>query len=626
MTGSGRGRPRRPAAGARLAVLVTSAGLVLSCTGPSPTPGPDRAPSPGPTPTADPNTVVWAVGQGPATLDAARLAADADVQIAAQVYDRLVRLRPGTADLAPGIAADWDADTEGRTFTFKLRDGLRFHDGTPLDASAVVWNVERWMNPSHPAHQGEFQAWRSYFGGFVGEEDAQGRDLNLVAKVEALDARTVRFRLNAPFTPFLHNLAMVPFGLSSPTAVSAQGEDYGADGAHLPVGSGPLAVTGWSPDGTVALAPFADYWAKPAAAPGVRFVVISDVGRRAQAVADGAVHGADLPATLPITGSLTAPGVLVVPRPPSDTAWLMLNHSRTPLGDARVRRALSLAIDRETLARDHFGSAALPAGQLLPPGFLGHDDAIAPPARDVEGAKALLAEAGAGEGMKLILWVPNTDRDYLPDPLGAAEAVAANLREVGIDASVRSEGLRQFLADRDTGRFTAWIIGWRAQSTDPDNFWFWHFGAGRTASEGQYDNPELTLALRNAQRLVGTAQRAELYGLAARIVATDTARVFLAHTRPLVAVSTRIEGYEPGPLGFDDLAAVSLRPAPAGATVQPAPTGDATAAPAQPPGSIAPGGPGTPAAAPPETPTGGTEPPAPGTAPPASASPSTPGP
>jgi hypothetical protein len=138
---------------------------------------------------------------------------------------------------------------------------------------------------------------------------------------------------------------------------------------------------------------------------------------------------------------------------------------------------------------------------------------------------------------------------------------------------VRSESLRQFLLDRDSGRFAAWILGWEAQSADPDNFWFWHFGAGRNAAEGQYDNPELALSLLSAQRTIGAAQRAELYRAAAQRVHADQARIFLAHTRPLVAVSARVRGYEPEPFGFDNLAGVSLQPAAPGTAPPPAPTG-----------------------------------------------------
>jgi peptide/nickel transport system substrate-binding protein len=486
----------------------------------------------------------------------------AGTQVAAQVYDRLLGFRPGTVELAPGIATNWVSDPEGRTFTFTLRDELRFHDGTPLDATSVVWNFERWMNPDHPEHVDGFISWRDYFGGCVGQRDDQDRAINLVAEVTALDPRTVRLTLNAPFAPLLHHLAMVPFGFASPAAVRSQGEDYGSDGDHLPVGSGPFRAVGWYEDGTVVLVPNADHWAGQPASPGIRFTPIPRSQDRARAAVSGEVHGADLPATTDITGTITSPDVLVGTRPSRSTAWLMLNHSRDPLGELPVRRAISLAIDRERLAREQFGTRALVANQLLPPGFLGYEDTLEPLRYDPNEARAILSEAGYGDGFRLNIWVANTPRGYLPDPTGAAASIAEMLQAVGIDARVRSESLRQFLMDRDRGRFTAWLIGWEAQSGDPDNTWFWHFGAGRIASEGQYERSDLAAALLAAQRTINSAERESIYRAAARTVHADLARVFLAHVQPLVVTSRRVEGFEPSPMGFDAFRDVTLAPGP----------------------------------------------------------------
>ncbi len=550
--------------------LPVASCLLAACAG---TATPSSSPSPTlPTaqvPALDPHELVWAPVSRPSTLDPARIRDDpAAVQVCAQIYDRLVQFRPGTTELAPGLAENWTSSPDGRVFTFTLRQGLRFQDATPLDAAAVVWNFQRWMDPKHVAHQGEFRAWRDYFGGFVGEADADGRAINLVSGVEALDRRTVRVSLHAPFAPFLHHMAMVPFSIASPTAVLAQGEDYGSDGDHLPVGSGPFRVSSWSQEGVVALVPHEGHWAGMPGLPALWFVPIGDIDRRLQLVAAGEIQGAEFGPTEVVSGTSVS-GATFVPRPARANAWLVLNHSREPLGDARVRLAISHAIDRQRLAREHFGLAAIPSGQLLPPGFLGYEPSIDPLAFDPEKARALLAEAGA-TSLKLNIWVANTPRAYLPDPLATAEAIAEMLRQVGIQATVKSENMRQFLMDRDRGRFTAWLTGWEAQSADPDNIWFWHFGAGRLAAEGYYEKPELAAALLRAQRTVQTSQREEIYRAAALTVAADEARIFLVHARPLVLVSERVDGYLPNPMGFDVFRDVSLAPpaaAPIGGTL-----------------------------------------------------------
>jgi peptide/nickel transport system substrate-binding protein len=523
-------------------------------------------------PTPDPERIVWALGSAPGTLDVARVAVDpAAMQVMAQVYDRLVTYRPGTVELAPGIAANWEADADGKTFTFTVREGLTFHDGQPLDARAVVWNFQRWMDPEHPFHNGEFPPFAMLLG--LAESGGEAQPSSLVERVEAIDALTVRINLNAPFAPFLHVIATVPFGIASPGAVQSQGEAYGADPDHLPVGSGPFQVIHRGPEGSVTVARFAGYRAGPAAAPAIQFLPIPDATARAAAVRAGEAHGAELPATHPLEDA-RGTGVRLAARPARANAWLVLNLTRSPLQDERVRRAVSLSIDRASLTKDRFGAFGMPSGQMMPPGFAGYVEDITPDPHDLEAAKALLAEADAG-GLSLIIWVANQPRPHLPDPVGTADSLAAMLREAGIDASVRSESLRQFLQDRDRGRFTAWITGWEAQTADPDNFWFWHFGAGRNAAEGQYVNVELARDLVRAQRELGAAERQAIYESAARTVEADTARVFLSYTRPIVAVATALLDYEPGPMGFDDFSGVRLRAgsAPARAIPLPSPSG-----------------------------------------------------
>lgn len=565
-----------PARLARRVLIPAGIGLTLAACGAG-TATPAATPLAAPSATPHPDAIVWAVPQAPSGLDPARMVMDpVGERIAAQVYDRLVGVRPGTAQLAPGLATTWNANVRDSSFTFTLRPGLKFHDGSPLDEQAVVWNFQRWMDPQHESHFGRFPSWEGLFGGVIGQEDQQGQEAWLVESVEAVGPLQVRFKLRAPFTPFLYHLAMVPFGLASPAAVRAQGERYGRDPTHLPVGSGPFKVAAWNPDGSVQLEPFGDYWAGAPAAPGLHFRVIPEAEARARAVAEGRAHGADLPLTMPLTGTLSAPGVAVLARPARGTVWLMLNHGRPPLDKAAIRRAIGLAIDREALARAHFGPLSEPAGQLLPPGFLGHDPEIQAPAADPEAARRILAEEGATENFRLNIWVPNEARPYMPDPAASAEAVAGMLEAIGIQAAVRTQSPRQFLKDRGTGRFTAWLIGWEGQSVDPDNFWYWHFGVpSRVVAEGNYSNPALVVSLRDAQRMIDSEQRAEAYRAAAQAVDQDSARIYLVHPQAPVAVSRRLRNYEPSPLGLDDFARVTLSEAPLAPTASPPAPGEA---------------------------------------------------
>jgi ABC-type transport system substrate-binding protein len=317
------------------------------------------------------------------------------------------------------------------------------------------------------------------------------------------------------------------------------------------------------------LRPYGEHWAGPPRAPALRFTTIPDDEMRLAAVTGGSAHATELGAGAAVPAA--PEGLAVVPRPARDGAWLMLNHQRAPLGDARVREALSLALDRQALARDHFGPYAIPAGQLLPPGFPGHDPALEPREQDLARAKELLAEVDADEGFRLNIWIPTTARDYLPDPRGTAERVAEMLGEVGIEARVRTDSLRRFLTSRDSGRYTAWIVGWQAQSPDPDNVWYWHFGPARVPAEGQYANDALFRLLLDAQRTVSADEREQMYFSAAQTVHAETPRVVLAHARARVMLAPEVRGFAAGPMGFDDLSGVGLEPGAALAGETPTP-------------------------------------------------------
>jgi len=586
-------RPRRPPRPPRLLACGALAAACAACAAsPTDTPGPPA--TPGLEATPDPNAIVWALSSAPQTLDPSRMGVDEGAaQVAAQVYDRLFDVveRPdGTIGLTGDLAESWESDIRGRTYTFTLRPDLRFHDGTPLDAPAVKWNVERWMDPDHEAHDGIFRGWRAMFGGYVGENDASDRPRNLVERVEALDARTLRITLRASFAPLPHHLATAAFAIASPDAVRAQGADYGMDGAHLPVGSGPFRVVAWDKAaGTVQLVRFEERALGRAASPGVRFRTIADPAERAVAVAAGQVGGADLPAGFALTETIAAGFVRAVPRPARATSWLVLNVARAPLDDARVRQAMSLALDREAILADHFGPDDLPAGQLLPPGIAGHDPSIAPPRRDLARARALMAEAGVADGFRLNIWVAAMPRPYLPDPEGTGAAIAAMLGEIGIEAEAQPEPMRRVLERRTSGRGTAWLLGWEAQSLDPDNFWYWHFSPSRAPAEGQYVNPTLGALLLEAQQSIVPDARGRAYRAAAQEVARDAPRLFLAHARSSVLLKAGVEGFVPGPLGFDDLSGVTGATGRAAAPTDAPPAAALTPSPSAP--TAAPGAP-----------------------------------
>jgi len=178
-------------------------------------------------------------GQGePVQLDPAVITDGISSRITRQLYDGLVKYRGATTEVEPALAEKWEVSRDGKVWTFQIRKGVKFHDGNPLDAAAVVWNFERWWKAGHPQHDNQvkagqtFEYWEAQFAGFD--------DKSIVTAVEAVGTHTVRITLKEPQAPFLANLAMFVFDVASPKAVERWGTEFGKH----PIGTGP--TSSWS--------------------------------------------------------------------------------------------------------------------------------------------------------------------------------------------------------------------------------------------------------------------------------------------------------------------------------------------------------------------------------------------
>ena len=196
-------------------------------------------------------TLIYGRGADSKSLDPIQVTDGESLKVTENIFDTLVDYDDDNTEVVPGLAERWESSKDGKTWTFYLRKGVKFHDGTDFNAEAVVYNFERWMDKDHPEQKGgEFPYYGYMFGGYKGDKG------HVIKSVNAVDEHTVKFELNYPQAPFLNNLAMPPFGIASPTAVKKDPEGFG----QKPVGTGPFKLESWKKNDTITLVKNEDYW------------------------------------------------------------------------------------------------------------------------------------------------------------------------------------------------------------------------------------------------------------------------------------------------------------------------------------------------------------------------------
>ena len=481
---------------------------------------------------------VLIVGQiaEPKALDPAAVTAVNDFRILMNVYDGLVRYKSGTLEVEPALATSWEISEDGTEYTFALREGVSFHDGSPFDAEAVVFNFERMLNEDHPFHDtGPFPL--AFF-------------FSSVASVEAVDELTVKFTLSEPYAPFLSNLAYPTGLIVSPAAV----EQYGADFARNPSGTGAFTFAEWRSNEAVVVEANPDYWDGAPALQAVVFRPITDANTRTAEMLAG---GIDMMVEVPpvALSEFRGDSFRIFEQAGPHVWFLILNAKEGPFADKKVRQAANYAINKEALVNDVLEGTAEVAAGPTPPAFAwAYNEALEPYPYDPEKAKALLAEAGA-EGAELTFFVTEGGSGML-DPIAMGTAIQADLNAVGFDTRIETYEWNTFLGEVNPGlegKADMAEMAW--MTNDPDTLPFlalrseaWPDKGG--FNSGYYSNPEVDELLEKARVATDQDERATLYKQMQEIVQEDAPWVFVANWKQNAVTSDRVEGFELQPSFF----------------------------------------------------------------------------
>ena len=475
---------------------------------------------------------VLIVGQiaEPKSLDPAAVTAVNDFRILVNLYEGLVRYKSGTLEVEPGLATDWAISEDGTEYTFTLREGVTFHDGTPFNAEAVKFNFDRMLDESHPFHDtGPFPL--AFF-------------FSAVETTEAVDELTVKFTLNAPYAPFLSNLAYPTGLIVSPAAVEANGADFG----RSPSGTGPFKFAEWRSNEAVVIERNPDYWGDPAGTDAVVFRPITDANTR---VAEMLAGGIDMMVEVPPTSLSQFGGDAfnIVEQAGPHLWFLILNAKEGPFADQRVRQAANYAINKEAIVNDVLEGTADVAAGPTPPAFAwAYNSDLDPYPYDPEKAKALLAEAGA-EGASLTFYVTEGGSGML-DPVPMGTAIQADLAAVGLDVKIETYEWNTFLGEVNPGlegKADMAEMAW--MTNDPDTLPYlalrteaWPDKGG--FNSGYYSNPEVDQLLEAARTSTDQEERARLYREMQTIVKEDAPWVFVANWKQNAVTSDRVENFQ----------------------------------------------------------------------------------
>jgi peptide/nickel transport system substrate-binding protein len=448
------------------------------------------------------------------TMDPHRSTAAVDRQVYNNVYGKLVDL-DAKFGIVPQLAQSWEIKNGGLTYVFKLRHGVKFHDGTDFNADVVKWNFDRMRDPELASPR------RS--------------EIAPVKDVKVVDAHTVEITLSAPFSPFLTVLTDRAGMMVSKAAVEKFKDDF----ARNPVGTGPFRFGEWVKDDHLTLKRFDGYWEqgrpyldeivyKPIPDSSVRFTAM----RTGQIDVMHQIHPKD------VSPAKNERGLKVSEIPSLWWQGMHLNNQAAPFTNKALRQAIWYAVDRSVIQRVVYYGQGAPAWGPFPPSQWAQDREFADWKRDVAKAKAKLAEGGQPNGFAFTIKGWNQ-----PTQVQELQVIQAQLKDIGVDMKVELLEFGKLLADLNSHNFVALRLGWSGRP-DPDGnaHSFLHSKGG--LNRVRYSNPKMDDLLDRARSESDLGKRKALYNDVTRLAAEDAPYVWLHHDAEVKVWAEAVRGFE----------------------------------------------------------------------------------
>jgi peptide/nickel transport system substrate-binding protein len=507
---------------------------------------------------------VFGLSSEPKILDGAYISDGESLRVTRQIYEGLVTNKPGTTEIVPQLAEKWDSE-DSKTWTFTLKQGVKFHDGSDFNAEAVCANFERWYNftgaQQNPA-VGYY--WQAVFGGFKKNED-KALGTSLYKSCTASSPTEAKIELSTPSSSFLSALSLPSFAMASPKALAQYGDDVsvqgenptftGKFGLEHPTGTGPYKFVSWQRGDRVTLERYDAYHGEKAKIKTLVFRAIPKGPDRLQALKNGSIDGYDQ-VDPPDVDSLKGEGFQVQERQALNVGWVGFTQNIPPLDNINIRKAIAHAINREALVKAQYPAGSVVAHSFTSPGIKGYNPNVVKYDYNPTKAKQFITDSGISNP-EIELWYPTgVTRPYMPNPEANFQLIKKDLESVGFKVETKSaRWTPEYLDAADNGKAMVHLLGWNADFADADNFVGVFFQD--TNKRWGLTDSKIQGTLDKAEQEIDPAKREQLYVEANNLIMQNVPGVPYVHTKSYVGLGKPVKGFVTDPLSNETFAQVT---------------------------------------------------------------------
>jgi dipeptide transport system substrate-binding protein len=508
---------------------------------------------------AQASALVFCSEGSPTGFDIGQYTGGTDNDAAEPLYNRLAEFEQGGTAAVPALATRWEVSADGLTYTFHLREGVKFHTSktfTPsrdLNADDVLFTFNRMLDTDMPFRK----AYPTEFPYFV------SMDLhNTIARVEKTDAMTVVFTLNQVDAAFVQNLAMSFAAiLSAEYAEQLLASGKPSDINHKPIGTGPFAFQRYQKDSQIRYAAHKGYWdPSQVKLDQLIYSINTDPSVRLQKLRKNECQVTLNPRPADLPALKADPKLQVVEQAGYNIGYVAYNVERAPFDQLSVRQAMDMAVDKQAILDAVYGSSGQRASNAMPPTQWSYDDSIVDAPYDPEKAKALLAAAGVKPGTEVTLWAMPVQRPYNPNAKLMAQMLQADWAKVGIKANIVSYEWGEYIKRVKNGEHDIALMGWTGDNGDPDNWLgtLYSCAAVNSNNASRWCDTRYDSLVTQAKQLTDREARSVLYRQAQQYLKSQVPITPIAHSTVNQPLSIKVADFHVSPFGRNAFSGVSI--------------------------------------------------------------------